>query len=288
MKLTALDESLWALSFSLTALLLVVLVWRARWKQFPVFTAWIAFASGKTILLYTIFRFCGLGHLYARVYWHGLWPEFALQIGVAFELARAALRRNGSWVGDARRLFFVAGTCWVAVSAVLSARIVPPRGAYTAWELRGDLFTSLVLCELLVSISLIANRLRLFWERHMLAITEGLTAWVAVTLIVNALQSYLGTRYFRGIEYFQTYAWIGATAWIVMDLGLSNPNVTVPASRPADGSEEIPDKGRPGMLRPLDLGRLLAFRGIYPKEAKDARNDSPLLPAAHSIDGAQS
>jgi hypothetical protein len=175
MKVTALDDLLWAASFLLTStlLLLLLLLWRRRWRQFPIFIAWIAFVIGKSILLYSIYRFCGLGsHIYARLYWGALWPEFALQVGVAVELARAALRRKGSWVADAGKLFLFAGACGVVVSAILSAWIVPPRGAYTAWELRADLFTSLVLCELLVSVSLSANWLRLAWERHVLAIAR--------------------------------------------------------------------------------------------------------------------
>jgi hypothetical protein len=263
-KLSVLDDLLWALGFLLSAILLMVLIWRGRWRRFPIFTAWIAFATGKTLLLYVIYRFCGRDHLYAQVYWLGLWPEFALQVGTAIELARAALRRSGKWVGDARKLFLFASACGIVVSALLSEWISPPRGLYASWELRADLFISLVLCELLVSVSLIANWLRLAWERHVLAIAEGLIAFSGVSLVVNALQSYLGTQNFRQIEYFQSYAWIGATAWIAMELGLPNPNAGCPAPQSnEESSRQTPEKIAPGMLRPLPASCLRAVRKLF-------------------------
>ncbi len=285
MKLTALDELLWAAGFLSSAVLILILIWRARWRQFPLLTMWNAFVAGKSILCYLVYRSSGLGHLYARVYWGSLWLDFALQVGTAVELARVALRRNGAWVGDSLKLFLFAAGCGVVAFALLSAWIVPPHGIYTAWELREDLFVSLVICELLASVSLIANWLRLAWERHALAIAEGLTAWIAVSLVVNALQSYLGARYFEEIEYFQSYAWIGATVWIAMEFAFPTSETESSALEPP--TESPPTHGLPpGMIRPI-AGALTGFRKLRPPAATPSHGISPPLPAEHSFDGVQ-
>lgn len=109
MQLTALDKVLWACAFLSSVAVLVILLWRGQRRRFPVFTSWIAFSAGNSILAYAVYRLYGLGsHLYAQLYWHSLWPIFVLQVGTIAELARAVLRRNGKWVGDARRLLLFA------------------------------------------------------------------------------------------------------------------------------------------------------------------------------------
>lgn len=287
MQLTVLDALLWSLGLALGALLLLILIRGARYREFPVFSAWMAFVVAKSVLLYVILRFYGSGHLYTRVYWGDLWPEFVIEFGVVFELARTVLRRNGNWIGDAGRLFLFAAIFATVVSALLSVWIVPPRGMYAAWELRGDLFTSLVVCALLVSVSLIANSLRLAWERHALAIAEALTAWSVVSLVVNALESYCSARYFKEIDHFQSYAWIGAMVWIAMDFGLPNPNAEVPAPQSGEKTAVASKSAPPGLLQPLHPGRLLAFQKLSLRIAGNPRRISPVFPAARSVDEVQ-
>jgi hypothetical protein len=250
MKLTALEELLWACGFLSSAAVLAVLIWRSRWRRFPGFTAWLAFVTGKTILLYIVYRVFHSGHWYARIYWWGLWPEFALQVGVAVELARAALRRHGKWVGDSGKLFFFAGALGVLFSGLLSDWIAPPAGIFRPWELRVDLFISLVFCELVVSVTLIANWLRLAWDRHLAAIAEGVTAFSVVSLIVTALESYLSTHYFGKLDHFQSYAWIGAMAWIALELGLPTPVKEIPGKQAAGESRQDFGRGPTGKQRP--------------------------------------
>lgn len=283
MKLTALDGLLWALGFLSTAVVLAALLLRARWRQFPLFTVWVAYVIGKSVLFYVILRFSGPGHLYAHVYWYGMWPEFVIEVAVAVELACIVFRRDGNWSADAKRLFLSASFCGFVVSALLSAWIVPAQGPYKAWELRGDLFTSLVICELLVSISLIANWLRLAWERHALAVAEGLTVWSAVSLVVNALESYWGTRYAHTLGHCQSYAWIAAMAWIAMEFALPNPKAEAPGPVPAGSSlrtSEIP----PGVLRLL-TGRLSGFQDVQPQP--ELGTYPMTCSEADSVDGVQ-
>jgi cell division protein FtsW (lipid II flippase) len=222
MKITALDYLLWALGFFLTAALLAVLLWRARWRQFPVFTLWIAFQTALAIALFVLYEH-GARKWYSRVYWTSLWPAFILQLGVVLEIARVVLRPTGTWIRDARGLFIAVGFGGAAVAAALSWWITPPHGAYTAWELRGDLFTSLVICELFVGMSFTANRLGLGWRSHVMALGQGLTVWASASVVTNALESYFGTVHFARLEYLQGVAWIAANLWIATRLWIPEP-----------------------------------------------------------------
>lgn len=222
MKLPLLDEVTWASSFLLTAALFVILVLRGRWRQFPIFTSWIFFVSAVAIPLFVLYQH-GSMKWYARIYWGRLWPEFALQLGVILEIARIVLRPTGTWVRDARSQFLTAGLGGVVLAALLTWWISPPHGRYTTWELRGDLFTSLVICELFVVMSFTANRLGLGWRSHVMALGQGLTAWAGASVITNSLESYFGTQHFARMEYIQSVAWIAAMMWIAYCFWASEP-----------------------------------------------------------------
>jgi hypothetical protein len=285
MQLTALDDVLWALAFLVTAILLVLLLWRVRWKQFPILTSWMLFQTICNIALFVLFE-RGAFRLYTRVCWTSLWPDFLLQLGVAIEAARIVLRPAGAWFRDARSLFMAAGVGGASIAAVLCWWITPPHGAYTAWELRSDLFTSLVTCTLFVSIGLIANWLGLGWSGHVLAVVEGLTAWSCVMTITNALQAYFGSRDFRALDHFRVYAWIGAMAWIAMDFGFPSAAADLSTDQPAEDSSRAHGKAPPGMLRPIP-GILTALRKLRPLASRPSRRNSPPLSAAQPGNGAQ-
>jgi hypothetical protein len=222
MKLSVPSTLFWALGFLLTGILLAVLLRRARWRELPLFTSWIAFETALTIVLFVLYM-QGSARWYAHVYWDSLWLDFTLQLGVVLEIARIVLRPTGTWVRDARGLFVTAGLGGAAVAALLSWWISPPQGRYTTWQLRGDLFTSLVICELFVAMSFTANRLGLGWRNHVMALGQGLTAWAAASVITDSLQSYLSTHYFVSINYLRSAAWIGAMAWIAARLWVTEP-----------------------------------------------------------------
>lgn len=224
MKLSVLDGLIWALSFVLNAALLTVLVARGRWRQFPVFTLWIAFQVALTVVLYVAYVTSGIGFLYSEVFWKSLWPDFALQLGVAIEIARIVLRPTGTWLRDAKGPFIATAIGGVAIAAALSWWISPPfHSALAVWRVRGNLFTSLVICEVFVATGFAANRLGLGWRNHVMAVGQGLTVWSGVMLIDNALQSYFSIHYFYEIGRFREFAYMGAILWIAVRLWKPEP-----------------------------------------------------------------
>lgn len=222
MRVSSLGVILWVVGFFAEALLLTVLLTRARWRDFPVFTLWTALITFRTMALYVLYSRHDT-HLYAHVYWISLWPEFLLQVGVAIEIARVVLRPTGTWVRDARGLFFAAAFGGAAVAAILSWWITPAHSRFSAWEMRGDLFTSLVICELFAAMSVTANRMGLGWRNHVMALGQGLTAWSGVMVITTALQSYWGNHDYDGLDQLRIIAYIAATLWIAVQVWRPEP-----------------------------------------------------------------
>lgn len=204
--------------------LLGVLFGRGRWRQFPVLAAWFAFLAVRTAVLFALWDVRWF-HAYRLVWYVGLWVDFGLQLWVAVEIARIVLRPTGTWVQDARPRFVLAGLAGALVAGLLAWYVSPPSQTVTMlWRIRGDLFTSLVICELFVAMSLTANRLGLGWRNHVMAVGQGLTAWTGVMVVTTALQSFFGVReFFADLDYIRDLAYLGATVWIAVQLWLPEP-----------------------------------------------------------------
>jgi len=224
MKFSGFETLIWALSFGSVAALLAVVLARGRWRQFPVFASLLAFDTARSIVLFVLYRHGAMGW-YARVYWPLLWPDFLLQIGVVLELARIVLRPTGTWVRDARTQFAAAAVAGVLLALTLAWLVSPPMPtALAAFRVRGNLFTSLVICELFVAMSLTANRLGLGWRSHVMAIGQGLTVWSAITVMTTALQSYWGTSHlFRQLDQIRAFSFIAAAIWMMVQLWIPEP-----------------------------------------------------------------
>lgn len=224
MNLSLLDNTLWAASFAGNAALLFVLLYRRRWKQFPVYTSWIAFETLLTILLFLVYRF-GLQRAYAGAYWSGDAIEFALQVAVIFEIARIVLRPTGSWVADARIKFFVIGAAGAVVAFALAWGAHPSAThSLEAWEIRANLFTSILICELFTAVLIASQQLGLVWRSHVMRLGQGLTLWAIVSFAVDAAHSYYGGElHFFLLERFSILAFLTAQIWWSVSFWASEP-----------------------------------------------------------------
>src|ERR1700758_5159433 len=135
MNLSTLDNALWAAGFAANVALALVLVWKKRWREFPVFTTWMSFDVLLTIALFGIYRI-GSSTLYAEVYWLSAIGDFLLQIGVVLEMARIVLRPTGTWLRDARIRFVVFGSLGALVAAAVALLIHPAAPtSLDGWEM---------------------------------------------------------------------------------------------------------------------------------------------------------
>jgi hypothetical protein len=221
MDLSTLDNALWAAGFIGHVALLCVLIFRGRWRVFPVFTLLVGFDTALTIALFLLYKY-GSHAWYAHVYWSADVVDFGLQLGLVVEIARIVLRPTGTWVRDARNRFLLMGFIGTAVAAFLAWGVSPPGlPSKVVWEVRGSLFTSLVTCELVVAMAFSAARLGLGWRNHVSALAQGLGIWAMVAAFVDGIQSYVGAAqkfatldHVRGLVYCCALAYWTVQFWI--------------------------------------------------------------------------
>jgi hypothetical protein len=224
MNLSALDFVLWVANFLGSATLFTILIYRRRWKEFPAFTVFIGFDSAVNTALFLIFLRSSLVW-YARLYWTYALFDFFLQLGVICEIARIVLRPTGTWVRDARKQFILWGAAGILLAAALPFLVTPPAATLLhRWEVRGNLFTSLVICELIAVVTRTSKSLGLGWRNHVMALGNGWTAWAVVAILVDGLHSYFGAeRYFRGLEHVRMFVYLAALGYWSVQFWLEEP-----------------------------------------------------------------
>ena len=224
MNLSALDYALWAANFLGEAVLFCILIYRRRYKEFFVFTTLIGYEAATSAVLYLVFMYCSHAW-YARIYWFYAFSDEALQLGVIWEIARNVMRPTGTWVRDARKQFILWGAAGILFAAALPWLVTPPAATLLGrLQMRGNLFTSLVVCELIAVVTRISKSLGLGWRNHVMALGNGWTAWAVVAILVDGLHSYFGAeRYFRELEHVRMFAYLAALGYWIVQFWLEEP-----------------------------------------------------------------
>jgi hypothetical protein len=218
MNFTTIQNVLWAVGSVAIIALLLVLIKKRRWGEFPAFTAWIAFLTAESIGMFVIYRE-GSARLYSVVYWLTVILDFFLQIGVVVEIARIVLRPTGTWLYDARTRFLISGIVATVVAAGTTLLVHPyAQSSLDVWEIRLNLFTGIIIVELFSAMMGAANRLGLQWGSHVMGLGQGLFAWSAVAVLVDALHNLLGRyRWFTTLDELRGIVWIGSLIyWTVI------------------------------------------------------------------------
>ena len=183
MTLSTLDNALWAAGLVGNAALLLILVVKGRWKEYPVLTSDMGFQVLRTVLLYLVHAH-GSRHAYFLAYWATGVADYVFQVALIYEIARVVLRPTGRWILDARRAFVTWGVAGCLAAAALAMAIGPPQArGFDLWDVRITIFTSLLTCELFIAVSAAANRLGLQRRNYVIAIGQGLTIWAFSSLL---------------------------------------------------------------------------------------------------------
>ena len=94
-----------------------------------------------------------------------------MQLGVVWEIAQIVMRPTGTWVRDAKRQFILWGAAGILLAAALPWLVTPPAANLLhRLEVRGNLFTSLVVCELIAVVTRTSKSLGLGWRNHVMAL----------------------------------------------------------------------------------------------------------------------
>ena len=224
MNLSLLDLGLWAVGFLGNAALFTILMVRRRYREFPVFTALIGFEADMSARLYLIYLH-GSYVWFVRIYWTYVLLDFLLQLGVIWEIARIVLRPTGTWVRDARKQFLLWGAAGILFAAALPWLVTPPDTTLLGQlQMRGNLFTSLVFCELIAVVTRTSKSLGLGWRNHVMALGNGWTAWAVVAILVGGLHSYFGAeRYFRELEHVRMFTYLAVLGYWNVQFWLEEP-----------------------------------------------------------------
>ncbi len=224
MRLSALDNVIWAAGFTMSVALLCVLIYRRRFKATPFFTALIALEVAETVALFWAYK-VGPAGLYTAIYWPAEILVFCLQLAVVVEIARIVLRPMGTWVQDARKQFVFLSLAGIAVAALLAWMVSPPTThVLDRWEIRGNLFRSLLICEMVMAMTVTSNKLGLGWRSHVMALGQGLTVWSVCGVTIDVLHSYFGrTLGFTALEHFGGFVYVGTLGYWIIQLWSEEP-----------------------------------------------------------------
>jgi hypothetical protein len=184
----------------------------------------MGFETVQNPTLYLIFQH-GSSGLYKEVYWSSVLIEFVLELGIISEIARIVLRPTGTWVHDARKQFIFWGALGILIAAALPFLVTPPAATLLhRLEVRGDLFTSLVICELIAVVTRTSRSLGLGWRNHVMALGNGWTAWAVAAILVDGLHSYFGAeRYFSELEHARMIVYLAVLGYWAVQFWQEEP-----------------------------------------------------------------
>lgn len=242
MRLQILDTALWAAGPLLNAALFGVLFLRRRLRTFPVLATLCLFSILTAIALFLIYRL-GAAHVYAIAYWTVDGIDALLQIGVVAEVARivfspqhragrSGLRLSGLLTAVA--LVSLAIVWWIHPNSPTRAGV---------WEIRGDLFTSLVVSGMFTCVLLSSQRRGMHWRSHVMSIGYGLMTWAVVTLIVGLLHGYWGRyQHYVGVEHVRMLVYQAILVYWIIALWRDEPEKEQPSAEMRDAILHLTDK----------------------------------------------
>lgn len=194
MTWSAPDQLLWAAGLVEHSILLLALVRGARWRAFPVLTALAGYEVYASLWLLLSNRF-GTNHTYFVAYWIVAGLDYLFQLALMVEIARAIFPRTAGWIYGWRGQLAAFSFLGASVAGLLCVLMSPPGVAgLDLWDERINLFTSLLICEVYVSITMTANRLKLQWSDHVAALGHGVALWSAAAVIGDVAHAIDGWR----------------------------------------------------------------------------------------------
>lgn len=240
MKLPSLDIALWAAGPLLNAALVCVLCLRRRLRAFPVLTSWCVFTIVSAVALFFIFRDAS-HQAYAVSYWIVDALDSLLQIGVIAEVAHVVFSPLRQKRG--LQLFPV-----IVIAAAISFVIVwwiQPVSATQAgvWEIRGDLFVSLMVSEIFGIVLVMSQRQGLHWRSHVMSIGYGLMIWAIFGLVLGLLHGYWGRHeHYVGVEHVRMLVYLTILLYWMVALWRDEPEKEQPSAEMRDAILQLTDK----------------------------------------------
>ena len=185
--------------------------------------------SGQHSASFPLRCFTRLRHLgprtYAHLYWCAEAIDALLQIAVVAQVAQIVFRplRDGIHAKRIHLLLFAAA---IAVAAFLLTLSVHPPASTLAGilEIRGQLFTSILICAVFTIVLFFSQKFGLYWRSHVMSVGYGLTAWAVVSVALDLLHSYLGREgHFLAVEHVRMLVYLSILVYWIVALWRNEP-----------------------------------------------------------------
>jgi hypothetical protein len=253
MGLHFLDLALWAAGPVLNAVLLCVLCVRRRARIFPALASWCVFSLLSTAALFCIYRVAPRS--YAAAYWTVDALDVLFQIAVVAEVARIVFLPLNKPLGKSRVWLGSLASCSL-LSFVIVWLIHPVASTPTGlWEIRGDLFTSLLISGMFTIVLFMSQKLGLHWRSHVMSIGYGLTVWAVLGLIIGLLHGYWGRNaHYAEVEHLRILVYLAMFCYWSFALWRNEPEKELPTSEMREAILHITDKVS------YDLAKVLGTR----------------------------
>lgn len=190
MRISGLDDFLWAAGFVGHCALLLVLLGRKRFSKYPVFSALIGFSIFRTGALFSIRSHYG-DTLYSHAYWVLALVDAGLQLALIFEIAGKVFRPLGKWAIDVRGKLLVCLLASIVVAAAL-AQIQNPAGNDLGQVLAVKIgFFSVVLnAELFAGMIALSSDAGLNWKSHIASIATGMAIYCFAGIVIELISRF--------------------------------------------------------------------------------------------------
>ncbi len=213
MPLALIDDSFWGAGFLGHILLLYVLVKQKRIAEFPMFSLFVIANLARTTVLYPI-RHYGSQAAYFYVYWGWALFDTAIQLFCTAELAAKVFRPRARWAAGLKRPAFLWITASVFISSLLTA-LAKPDVTQTIQRvvMRFDLFTSILVCMLVVGLIVLSSQRGLPLRTHVATIAVGLGAYALAGVVIDSGRTYFGVQ--RGTEMYTNLSYLRMGVYLV-------------------------------------------------------------------------
>ncbi len=243
MRLSLASVVLWAAGFAANVALVLVLAHKRRFRVVPWFTAWMGWEMLYTLSCFLAFRLVS-GEAYTVVYWAGGFIELTLQIAVVAEIALLIMKPHGCWIEGARTAVLPFVVTGPVIASLLAGFMKPAAGsAVNEFAARANLFSTIVVCFLFVSIVRASQRLALDWRSYIARESLGLTMWTITAFVTDTLHAYWRTmRHFQELENLRVFAFLLALLYWCVVFWLPEPaSPRMPATPLRDYTERLGD-----------------------------------------------
>ncbi len=221
----AIDNAIVVLLVVFDACLCAVLIGRKRWKEYPALFGLVFLDLIAIPVLYEVARSSSL-KVYSRVYLAEDSASFLFQIWILYEVAKQVLRPAGIWIRGALKPLLLMGSAGALVALIVTSFLQPTglRGHH-AFELRADMFTGFLTCELVIAMMISAKEVGLGWRNHVMAVGQGLMFWSLTVATLEGVSIYFGPQnpYLHAFYYIRVIAYLAVLSYWTVSLWHNEP-----------------------------------------------------------------